>query len=216
MKPEPIVTWIKDIKPIDVTAICEKIEQESMNEMGGFSFYWDKIEQLANTMLEELDFHNLDMVHRHGNPVFHWCGAFTLEPWQELNEEEEEIMNWVNQDFLRVVQENDRVLIKFIWSSQGRSKLYRFFLKEYKDGYSNRTGFGGNIVASLNDALSFATKWCEVYISKWAEKYGEYYEDEPYEDEEDEDCGEDCEGTEGQDRENYTDDQDRESYAVNI
>jgi len=174
MKPQAI-EWIKDIKVINASSICEKLEEEvnSNNSDWQFSFDWKKMKEEVEKFMDDLDFHNIDLVTVYGNPWVYFSGCFTLEPWIDLGESEEEIMNWINQDFLRVVDDGE-IKIKFVNSSKGETRLYRWFLRNDVFGYSNRTGWGGNIVASINAALEFVEKGLRSRLLTQADRLGDW------------------------------------------
>jgi len=177
MKP---LEFEKDINPINAYQIFLDIENEiaEINEYDWQFSFGDESNLVAviQDVIKKIDFYNIDTITRFGNPVFYWCGMFTLEPFDQLEMEEEDIANLIVKYHLKI-DTSDGILIKFVNNS--KSPLYRFFRK-YNDG------FGLNVPTSINTVLDRAEKWMKGYINDNMERFGEWEECLPVEEEQEE------------------------------
>ena len=158
---------IKDIiDELDTFNLMDDVlaREEEMLELNNHDFMWsmggqDEIIRVFTDLIEDdADFWNINHISDFG---FYWCGCLTLEPWCELELEEETILNQIVKYHVVV---GDDCVMRF--ANNPKSPLYRFLLK-YRDGW------GGNIPHSINAMLYRLHVWLLKQIED-ADRYGSW------------------------------------------
>jgi ssDNA-binding Zn-finger/Zn-ribbon topoisomerase 1 len=130
---------------IDITKMIWEIEGE-IAELNDFNWFWgfskpDTIKALLEEAIDQIDFYQIDYATNLG---FYWCGILTAEPWCELYEEEETILNVLLHKHTELVIDDGNLVLRF---KQNPDSLCHPVFRDYPGGY------GGNIPHSVNDML---------------------------------------------------------------
>lgn len=174
----------KEIKDIDLTEILnEKSDEIYELNAGEWYFEWHDNNILAKKFSEVLDetsfrWTNFTTHWIIGEECSYWCGCLTLEPFCELDEGEEVILDWMLHENTEIVFDGERLLMRF--KPDESVTLHKFF-SEYTDGY------GENISSSYKCMRRHALKVLKKRIEKdlesdYRNKFGEWKQ-EVWEDE---------------------------------
>lgn len=148
------------VEPIE-EALLQDNEQYSMGSSS-------KIASTLQSIMDKIDFWDIDYIQRYGS--VYWCGILTAEPFGELDDSEENILNLIKEHHLMVKDHKKTgVFIEFIPNT--KSPLYRFF-------YRHRDGYGLNIPASVNLLIRTIVLHMKRVITDSPDAYGAW-EDTP-------------------------------------
>lgn len=164
------------MRQIDISKHIYEVEKDIF-ELNNAEWEWrfykpEKLLPLLKQYIDQIDFHYTDYLII--NTHTYWCGCLTLEPWCELEEGEESILNELLHKNTELVIEKDRLVLRY---KENPESLCHVIFKKYPDG------FGGNIAASFNSMLHIVEEAIEKKLHDSipenvpTSKYGEWGQD---------------------------------------
>lgn len=146
------IAFLKELEDINLSDMLHgHVDELAEYNNYEWEFVLDKPEDVAkvfNEIIEEcIDFWNTDYVTRYGS--VYWSGCLTAEPWCDLDECEEVLLNILLKKHTTIVVENEQILMRFVMNEE--SEINKFLIK-HGDGY------GGNIAYSVNGMRRIVVK----------------------------------------------------------
>jgi len=162
------IEFYDEIKPINVSKMIEEI-QENHAERNNYDWFWTigdekEVVKVVERIIEEADFYNIDYMF---TSKCYWCGILTADPWNELNMSEEETLNLIAHNHIKVTTDKDGISLTFYPNT--KSPLYKLFRK-YPDGY------GENISSGINGVIRKLRDFINKRLSEHSDDYGTWTE----------------------------------------
>jgi len=175
-KYEVLYEFQHEIEPVNLSSIIREIEEELREHNAGeWYFEWDSRRNLVKEfekIFDEMDFWNI--LYGFQSRVFS-CGCLTLEPWNELDEGEEYILNTLLHEQTELFVDDDGDIKIRFYADKGTT-LHPFF-QRYRHGY------GENISSSYKCMLRAALRAWKKEIDKdlesdYGNRLGEWKQEE--------------------------------------